>query len=67
MADHPTVVHAVARRGTLRVIIEIQYFYCVELSDFKDIIPQFSMAVTLFLGETIVIDFRLSMVMRRVT
>ena len=67
MADHPTIIHAVARRCALCVIIEIQYFYCIELPDFKDIISQFSMAVTLLLGETIMIDFRLSMVMRWVT
>ena len=66
MPDHPRIIHAVARRRALGVIIAVEDLDGVVLPDLVHGLAEFGMAVTLGLGEAIVIDFRLRMVVRRV-
>ena len=66
VADHPGVVHAVARRRALRVIEAGGNADGVVLSHLDDLLAQLRVAVALRLGEAIVIDLGLRMMMRRI-
>src|SRR5687768_5146926 len=66
MTDHPGVIHAVARRCALRVVEPGWNLDRVVLPNLDDLLAELGVAVALRLGEAIVIDLVLRMVVRRV-
>ena len=66
MPDHPRVVHAVAWRRALRVIVSGGDADRVVLTNLDDLVAELRVAVALRLAETVVIDLGLRMMMRRI-
>ena len=66
VADHPGVVHAVAGRGDLRMVVAGQDPDRVVLAHLEDVVAVLGVAETLRVREAVVVDLRLRMVVRRV-
>ena len=66
MTDHPRVIHAVARRRALRMVEPGRNPDRVVLPDLDHFLAELGVAVALRLGEAIVIDLRLRVMVRRI-
>ena len=66
MADDPGVIHAIARCRALCVILFIEDLHRVVVANLENGFTEFRVAIALRLRESVVIDFRLRMMMRRI-
>ena len=67
VANNPRIIHSVSRGGDLCVIFTAKYLQCVLVADFIYILSVLCMSEPLRFVESIVVDFWLAMMMRRIT